>query len=60
MALEILLGKDETIDISDVLTGEFSTPPFRKNEADERVVDGIVTAELGDFHVAMEKKLRML
>lgn len=42
LQLDILLGRDETINIADVLT------------------DGVVTAELGDFHSAMEKKLRML
>lgn len=42
LQLDILLGRDETINISDVLT------------------DSVVTAEVGDFHSAMEKKLRML
>lgn len=64
LSLDILLGKDETLEISDVLVGgelfflaihvSLKLMIYYIHE-----IDGPVTADATDFHTAMERKLRM-
>lgn len=60
------MGRDETISISDVLTGMFLSPVGSPHNgslpgpSNLPGTDRAVSAEMGDFHLAMEKKLRML
>lgn len=64
--LDILTGNDETINFGDVLTGASRCSHRVLNHVllmSRPIIslrtDRVQTAELGDFHVAMEKKLRL-
>ena len=72
--LDVLMGKDETIEVADVLVGEPPSPTsvrpshphpsshlcFRADQSlpCSIVTDRVLTQEQGDFHTAMEKKFR--
>ncbi|SGY77270.1 BQ5605_C005g03592 [Microbotryum silenes-dioicae] len=60
--LDILLGNDEQIDVADVLRGEevISLAPYDRltdNTTASRYTDRVETADVGDFHRAMEQKM---